>query len=88
MLAVPADGNYYFCLESFLECLKPFFKKGFKQVRTESATFVRDLRPRPSATLYFVIFQRHFATLGARAVNLDQIVQKQLSALQKLIFHF
>lgn len=31
-LPIPLDGK-------FLEVLKPFFQKGFKQVRTESATF-------------------------------------------------
>ena len=53
MIAHPLIGQLFFFVGKFLEFLKPFFQKGFKrstrqslvtlQVRTESATFPRDL---------------------------------------------
>ena len=38
LFAHPMIGQLFFFVGKFLEFLKPFFQKGFKQVRTESAT--------------------------------------------------
>ena len=44
-----------FCLKVF-GILKTFFQKGFKQVRTESATFRRGQNPRPFASQLVKVF--------------------------------
>ena len=47
LFALPSKGDLFLFSLKVFGILKTFFQKGFKQVRTESATFVCEQSPRP-----------------------------------------